>query len=82
MIISNNNFNSNNNNFKNNINSIKNSSINIDGTHINQKAHKDVNNRNEMIDQSIAMLQQRLNRGLISLEEFHKQCEKLGKLRK
>ena len=85
MIISNNNFNSNNNNFKSTVNSIKNGSIDTTHNHIDTikpKAYKDINNKDEMIEQSIAILQQRLSKGLISIDEFQKQCEKLGKLRK
>ena len=41
----------------------------------------DVNNKEEMTDKSLAMLQDRLNNGLISMDEFHKKCEQINKLR-
>ena len=40
-----------------------------------------VMNKNDMADKSFAMLQERYANGLISLEEFTKQCNKLNKLR-
>ena len=39
-------------------------------------------NKNEMADKTYQMLEERLKNGLISLEEFHKQCNKLSKFRK
>ena len=83
MIIGNNNFNSNNNNFKNKMDAIKNNSLNLEHSNINNtNKYKDINNQNEMIDRSLEILQDRLNKGLISHDEFQKQCAKLGKLRK
>lgn len=41
--------------------------------------HKDVLNQNDMNDKAFAMLQERLNNGLISIEEFNKKCTQLGK---
>jgi len=43
--------------------------------------HYNVNSKSEMADKSYAILQERYNNGLISLEEFTKKCEKLNKLR-
>ena len=40
-----------------------------------------VNSRDEMTDKSLAMLQDRLNNGLITMDEFHKKCEQINKLR-
>ena len=40
-----------------------------------------VMNKNDMADKSFAMLQERYANGLISIEEFTKQCNKLNKLR-
>ena len=40
-----------------------------------------VNSRDEMTDKSPAMLQDRLNNGLITMDEFHKKCEQINKLR-
>lgn len=44
--------------------------------------YKDASNSNDMLDKSMVMLQDRLQNGLISYEEFTKQCEKLNKLRR
>ena len=84
MIIGNNNFNSNDNNFKNKMNAIKENANNFtsNSNSINTNRYKDINNSNEMADRSLDMLQDRLNRGLISYEDFQKQCAKIGKLRK
>lgn len=41
--------------------------------------HTDVMSKSEMKDKSFAMLQDRLNKGLISMEEFNKMCNLLGK---
>lgn len=84
MIISNNNFNSNANNFQNKMNSIRENANNFtsNSNSINTNRYKDINNSNEMLDKSLEMLQDRLNHGLISYEDFQKQCAKLGKLRK
>ena len=41
--------------------------------------HTDVMSKNEMKDKSFAMLQDRLDKGLISIEEFNRMCNILGK---
>lgn len=41
--------------------------------------HANVMNKNEMTDKAFSMLQDRLNKGLISMDEFSKACVKLGK---
>lgn len=85
MIIGNNNYNPNANNFQNKMKAIKNNAKTIRHNGMNNEninKYRDINNQNEMIDKSLAMLQERLNNGLISLDDFQKQCEKLGKLRK
>lgn len=76
MIIGNNNYNPKANNFKNKMNNIKTTGP------IQTNPHKDINNSNEMLESSFNMLQQRLNMGLITYDEFQKQCNKLNKLRK
>lgn len=43
--------------------------------------YSNVNNKNEMADKSFAMLQERYNKGLISLDEFTKKCNQLNKMR-
>lgn len=41
----------------------------------------DVESKNEMADKSLAILQDRLNQGLISMDEFHQKCEQIHKQR-
>ena len=41
--------------------------------------HTDVMSKNEMNDKAFSMLQDRLNKGLISMDEFNKMCNQLGK---
>ena len=47
----------------------------------NAKQYNNPLNKNEMADKSFAMLQERFNNGLISLDEFNKKCRELNKLR-
>ena len=49
---------------------------------INQKQYTNVLSKNDMADKSLAMLQERYRQGLISLDEFTKQCNKLNKIRR
>ena len=58
----------------------KNNPVNT-GLHDNLEtmAHSDIMNANEMHDKSFAMLQERLNNGLITVEEFNKKCNELNK---
>ena len=50
---------------------------------MNEKAstmiHTDVMNKNDMHNKSFAMLQERLNNGTISIDEFNRKCIELGK---
>lgn len=46
------------------------------------KQFSNVNSKNEMAEKSFAMLQERYNNGLISLDEFTKKCNQLNKLSK
>ena len=65
------------------MNAIKENANNIGQTQeIHTNAHKDINNSNEMLEQSLEILQDRFNNGLISYDDFIKQCNKLNKLRK
>ena len=41
--------------------------------------HTDVMSKTEMNDKAFSMLQDRLNKGLISMDEFNKMCSQLGK---
>ena len=59
-------------NKKNNNNSNFNENINN---------YSDVNNKNDMTNKSFAMLQERYNNGLITIEEFTKKCNQLNKQR-
>ena len=77
MIIGNNNFK----NFGRKINTTDNS-ISKPNFNTEEIKYKDVNNSKEMLDKSMIMLQERFKKGLISYEEFTKQCEKLNKLRR
>ncbi|MBR2998108.1 MAG: hypothetical protein IKF37_03410 [Bacilli bacterium] len=50
----------------------------------NDKAYlknSNATNKNDMLDKSFAMLQERYNNGLISLEEFNKKCNQINKMR-
>ena len=73
MIIGNNNFDS----LKKN-----NNPLNKPMVDINRKTyHTDVTDKDEMADKSFAMLEERYKNGLISLDEYTKECNKLNKLR-
>lgn len=81
MIIGNNNS-TNNSNFMKNV--PNNPGSNKSHTLPERKAaqiNANVMDKNDMADKSFAMLQERYANGLISLEEFTKQCNKLNKLR-
>ncbi len=89
MIIGNNNFNNSNNNFENkfkryndNANlSNNNQNKNVFVKNIQDQKYTNPMNNNDMYDKSLAMLHERLSKGLISLDEFNKKCEMLGKKR-
>ncbi len=92
MIIGNNNdFKNNNflntkNNFKTKFNQYKNNEKtnhkNIFVKDIKEQVYTNVNNRDDMYNKSLAMLNERLNNGLISLDEFNKQVKELLKNKK
>ena len=68
------------NNFTNNNPSINNQPNNNYINDWSQTAqHKNIMDKQEMQDRSFQMLQERLNKGLISLDEFNKICSKMGK---
>ena len=46
---------------------------------INTQVHSDPTSAKDMKNKSLAMLQNRLDNGLISLEEFNKKCSQLRK---
>ncbi len=70
------------NNFvKNNTNPINSPTTTINPK-VNQQQniqHANIMSKQEMNDRAFTMLQDRLNKGLISIEEFNKMCSKLGK---
>lgn len=73
-----------NNNFNTKFNRIKEESKNIPIKNpfvddIKTKHYSDPTSAKSMNNKSLAMLQERLNNGLISLEEFNKKCAKLNK---
>ena len=43
--------------------------------------HTDPTNQNDMYDKTLAMLNERLQKGAITLEEFNKKCSILGQKR-
>ena len=43
--------------------------------------HTNPTDKNDMSDKSLAMLHERLKQGTITLDEFNKKCEQLGKRR-
>ena len=86
MIIGNNNFN--NNNFTNKFNRIKKegerNKERLNPTLVDKKAnnYSNTKSKQQMADKSFAMLQDRYNNGLISLEEFTRKCNNLEKQRR
>lgn len=48
---------------------------------LSEHKHVDPTNHNAMHDKTLALLNDRLQKGQISMEEFNKQCQQLGKLR-
>ena len=48
---------------------------------IKEQAHANVNSQDEMYNKSLAMLNERLNNGLITLEEFNRQVKELARKR-
>lgn len=83
MIIDNN-FKGNNfeNKFKRYNENAQNKSNNIFVKNIKEQKYSNPLNNNDMYDKSLAMLQERLSKGLISLEEFNKKCAALGNRRR
>ena len=93
MIIDKNNFNNQMNNFSKSNNNFNNQPENFNRTidalnskyqnpfveDIKTKSHANPANKKDMSDKTLAMLHQRLESGHITLEEFNKQCAKLGK---
>ena len=72
-----NNFVRNDNNQNTSNNSIKSINPMVETNRVMQ--HTNVMSKQEMNDKAFAMLQDRLNKGQISMEEFNKMCSQLGK---
>ena len=49
---------------------------------IKEQIHANVNSKDEMYNKSLAMLNDRLNNGLITLEEFNRQVKELARKNK
>ena len=81
MIIGNTNPNNNTNFLKNNNNNKPNTPVNTIKEKTAAQINANVMDKNDMADKSFAMLHERYENGLISLEEFTKQCNKLNKIR-
>ena len=48
---------------------------------IKSQQHINPINKNDMTDKALALLHERLEQGVISLDEFNKKCKELGKKR-
>ena len=87
MIIGNNNNYNSSEQFKERYNKVKEQGIKnkerINPYQVDNKAlnNNNIYSKNDMIDKSFAMLQERYNKGTITLEEFNKKCSQLNRLR-
>ncbi len=54
---------------------------NNNSNHIPINQYVDIENKKDMADKSLELLQYNLERGLISLDEFKKKCDNLRKFR-
>ena len=54
---------------------------NNNSNHIPINQYVDIENKKDMADKSLELLQYNLDRGLISLDEFKKKCDNLRKFR-
>ena len=83
MIIGNN-FNKDTNKFKDKMKTIKDNASNISNDYnpfvedVNSYKYSDASNTNNMYDKSLAMLHERLEQGLITVEQFSKECKKIN----
>ena len=70
-----------NNNFQTKLNRLKqNAGFNTSNqSNIYTHQHSDPTSKKEMNDKAFSMLQERLNNGLITLEEFNRKCNQLRK---
>ena len=81
MIIgNNNNFNNDNNNFNNKFRAIKeNNAVTSPVMNNDKNIYKNIYNSNEAVDKSFQILKDRLDNGLITLDEFNKKCSQINK---
>ena len=81
MLIGNNtNFNNDNNNFNNKIKNIKeNTKVTNPTMNNNTNMNNNITNSNEAVDKSFQILKDRLDNGLITLDEFNKKCSQINK---
>lgn len=68
-------------NFDERFNKVKNFNYNKSQILDESKKYTNIKNKNEILNKSFLMLQERYNNGLISIEEFTKKCEQLNKTR-
>ena len=83
MLIGNNtNFNNDNNNFNTKMRAIKENTTNSNIIRNNDtNMYKNINNSNETTDKAFQILKDRLDNGLITLDEFNQKCNKINKTR-
>ena len=83
MLIGNNtNFNNDNNNFNNKMRAIKQNTTNNNIIQNNDtNMYKNITNTNESTDKAFQILKDRLDNGLITLDEFNKKCASINKTR-
>ena len=83
MLIGNNtNFNNDNNNFNNKMRVIKENTTNSNIIKNNDtNMYKNITNTNETSDKAFQILKDRLDNGLITLDEFNQKCNKINKTR-
>lgn len=86
MIIEDNKFNSNQNKFQDKMEKIKNngelynnSNVNPFVNDVNSQEYNDPTNTKKMNEKRLSMLNERYQNGLISIEEFHKETDKITK---
>ena len=81
MLIGNNtNFNNDNNNFNTKIRAIKeNNEVTNPMMNNDTNMYKNITNTNESVDKSFQILKNRLDNGLITLDEFNKKCSQINK---
>lgn len=72
--------------FNDNFNRLQNQNKNLNNSNgfvkdLSQQSHVNPTNKQDMRDKTLALLNDRLQKGQISMDEFNKQCTQLGKLK-